>query len=158
MHQRTRTIFRVLLAIVMLVAGRTVALCACDAAGHGLFCADESAGHCGPTAAAPVETASSCCGGDEALAPEPRYDGLELAAGPCECPELDLSLPPAEVESASSRASALDELVLAQSHVDVVTDDVAAEAARTLARWDADPPRARRSSLRRHLELHVLRC
>lgn len=152
------------LAVLLAFAGGIVDLCSCDASSHGAWCDDAGAaaqaschGERGPAPSpadgccAALEPATpSCC--DE-TAQEPQQQAVKAAG--CGCPVIVFDRSPSESSATSS-------------HVDLSTELGGALTPVLLAGWAApdalEPWQAVRASeprapaLRRHLELHVLRC
>lgn len=153
MSRRGRKISSVVLAALMVLAGASIDLCACDAAAHGYFCPeDQAASHCAPVEPAP----SSCCAGAlEERAP----DGPQVRATSCDCPVIDLALPPAEAPEAQVAHDG-PAATLAATHADasLASSLTSLEVVAWPPRREAGPPRGHSGPLPRHLELHVLRC
>lgn len=170
---RIATPLCLVLAILLAFAGGTIDLCSCDSGVHGVFCAQSETGTschesavaplpppdscCTTTAPAPVAVSESCCGGeDEAPASGPE---LELRGAGCGCPVLTLDHSPSESATSASPTTGLDR----SSDVAHLASSAAlggwlapASSARGGEPWPSWRPH--RSKLRRHLELHVIRC
>lgn len=151
MSWATRSLCMVL-SVLLVLAGGVVDLCACEAGAHGAFCADDGAGATASChAPAPTEVAAhGCCASEPAPGPAEALTG----AG-CGCPVIVLEQPPSEspVTSVAGTDSTSDLGPLSASlpagWVLTVADAPCDEPWRR-------PPRP--PALRRHLELHVLRC
>jgi hypothetical protein len=144
----TRSLCTVL-AVLLVLAGGVVDLCACDAGSHGAFCTDEAVASChDERAAAPVE-AHGCCSSAPAAPAE------ALTAAGCGCPVIVLEQPPSESPVASTAAGDATSDLGAAS-VALATGWVVPEGDAPCDEPWRRPPRP--PALRRHLELHVLRC
>lgn len=159
------------LAILLAFAGGTIDLCSCDSGVHGVFCTQSQTSascHEGPATPIPAPdaccastavpvAAESCCGGCEE---EATPSGPELRGVGCGCPVLTLDHSPTEAATSASPTTGLDR------SSDVLLNIASSAAlggwlapvsnATGLEPWPSWRPR--RSSLRRHLELHVIRC
>lgn len=147
----------VVLAVLLVFAGGVVDLCACDATSHGTFCADDASdpqASCHGVSAPSPQVAHGCCAGDEPAQPAETNEGIKAAG--CGCPVIVLEQSPSE--SPASSSPGLDrstELGLSLSPM-VLDGWIAPTSGVLRATVRATEPRA--PALRRHLELHVLRC
>ena len=138
------------LAALFALAGGPLSLCACGPGTHAAAAAaaPPPAGCCGPSEPVPLEPACCCCAG-----PAQGAAGPSLAAA-CECPELDLSLPVAEVASSAERTATPQHVApLAPS---ACLAPLASPAGAELL-FRAAPPPDPGAHPPRHLLLHVLR-
>lgn len=142
-----------LLAALFALAGGPLSLCACGPGSHvAVDAAPAASGCCGPSEpgpAAPIEPACCCC-----AEPADGPEGPSLAAA-CECPELDLSLPAAEVASSVERTATSQHTALLAPLAS--PSPPAPLAGPELLALRAAPPPDPGALPRRHLLLHVLR-
>lgn len=153
MQRKLKSVGTLLLALLVALLGARLDLCACDATSHGFFCADTSAVEVQASGCC----ASSCC--DEASPTSLSGPEAQAQSPTCGCPVLDLAGSPTETSVAPT---------LTHAHA-LSFASLAGDPGVALAPWtDTDPqdrvswlrrrgPTSHRG-LRRHLELHVLRC
>lgn len=145
-----------LLALLLALAGGPLSLCACGAGSHGSACEAPAAT---PSCCQPPPPA--CCSAaeelPEELAVEPAGVGGSALRSVCACPELDLSLPAAEVAPSSSQEGS----GTCAPHSPPVSAPTSAPSpligAELPGPYGQGPPPDPGALPRRHLLLHVLR-